>query len=143
MIASNPPSMTLENVAVNVKLKLSALWAALMFLYVYVDIIGFYKPGTVSDILIGKVWEFDITQLWAMSGLVMMTIPSLMVVLCLVLSPRVNRWVNIVVGTLYVVISAGNVLGETWIYYFFGAAVEVVLLILVVYYAWTWPKHSA
>ena len=39
-----------------VQLKLSALWIATMFVYVYVDILAFYKPGTVRDILEGRVW---------------------------------------------------------------------------------------
>jgi hypothetical protein len=33
-------------------------------LYVYVDIISFYKPGTVRDIQRGCVSDFDITQGW-------------------------------------------------------------------------------
>ena len=49
-----------------------------MFVYVYVDILAFYKPGTVRDILEGRVWEFDITQGWALGVLVLMTVPSLM-----------------------------------------------------------------
>lgn len=52
-----------------------------MFLYVYVDILGFHKPGTIPDILIGRVWEFDITQEWALGALALMTVPILMVFL--------------------------------------------------------------
>lgn len=133
----------LENPKVNVKLKLSALWIAVMFLYVYVDIFGFYKPGTIENILAGKVFTFDITPTWALSALVLMTIPSLMIVLSLILSPRLNRWVNMVVAVLYIAVSAGNAIGESWSYYFVGAGVEVVLLILVVYYAWTWPRTNS
>ena len=54
----------------------------------YVDIFGFYKPGTIDDILVGHVWEFDISQAWALGALVLMTIPSLMVFLSLALPAR-------------------------------------------------------
>lgn len=35
----------LEDVKVNVKLKLAALWASFMFLYIYVDYFHLYMPG--------------------------------------------------------------------------------------------------
>ena len=133
--------MVLEDIKVNVKLKLSALWASLMFIYVYVDILGFYEPGTIEDILVGKVFEFDITQTWALSGLILMTIPSLMVFLALALPAKSNRWTNIIVAILYIVVSIGNSIGETWTYFFFGSTVESGLLILIVWFAWKWPKQ--
>ena len=40
----------LEDIKVIVKLKLSALWASLMFCYIYGDYFGLYKPGTLQGI---------------------------------------------------------------------------------------------
>lgn len=134
----------LEDGPVPVRLKLMALWVSTMFLYVYVDVIAFYKPGTIDDILVGRVWEFDISQGWALGALALMTVPSLMVFLSLALPARVARWTNVVVGSLYVPVSIGNVVGETWwAFYWLGAAVEAGLLLLVVWYAWTWPRQDA
>jgi hypothetical protein len=130
----------LEDVQIPVRLKLSALWATAMFLYVYVDIFGFYKPGTIEDILVGRVWEFDISQAWALGALGLMTIPSLMVALSLALPARMARWTNVAVASLFVVVSIGNAVGETWAFYWFGSAVEAVLLLLIIWYAWTWPR---
>ena len=130
----------LEDVNVNVKLKLAALWASVMFMFVYVDVIGFFKPGVIQDILAGRVWEFEISQTWALGALALMTIPSLMVFLSLTLPARANRWTNIVVASLYVVISIGNAIGAAWVLYFaFAVIVEVVLLSLAIRYAWQWP----
>src|SRR6476659_74364 len=64
-----------------VQAKLAAAWTSFMFLYVYVDILAFYKPGVVDDILVGVVWEFDITQTWAITALTLLAIPIFMVVL--------------------------------------------------------------
>lgn len=130
-----------EESRVPVRLKLAALWISAMFLYVYVDILAFFKPGTIDDILVGRVWEFRISQAWALGALVLMTIPSLMIFLSLALPARVARMANLVVASLFVPVSIGNVLGETWYaFYWFGSAVETVLLLLIIWYAWTWPR---
>ncbi len=130
----------LEDGRVPIRLKLSALWATVMFLYAYVDIFTFYKPGIIDDILAGQVWEFDITQGWVVGGLVLMTIPALMVFLSLALTAGLARWANIVVGSLYIPVSLFNTIDETWSYFYVGAAVEFALLALVVWYAWSWPR---
>jgi hypothetical protein len=130
----------LVDAQVPVRLKLSALWVTTMFLYVYVDIFGFYKPGTIEDILAGRVSEFDITQAWALGALVLLTIPSLMVFLSLALPAGVARWTNIAIAALFIAVSLGNSVGETWAFFWLGSAVEVVLLLLIIRYAWTWPR---
>ena len=88
---SNKNSVELVDMKINVKVKLSILWATLMFIYIYVDIFRFFQPGELENILAGKVWIFDITQTWALSAMIMMTIPSLMVLLSLLLKAKVNR----------------------------------------------------
>jgi len=128
----------LEDVQVPVRLKLSALWMSVMFLYVYVDIFALYEPGTIDDILVGRVWEFDISQGWALGALALMATPILMVFLSLALPARVGRGTNVVVASLFVLVSIGNAVGETWAFYWFDSAVEAVLLLLIIWYAWTW-----
>lgn len=138
---AEPKSSALEDNQIDVKLKLAALWTSFMFLYVYVDIFGFFKPGTIEDILIGKVFTFQTTPTFILVALVSVTIPSLMVFLSLALPARVNRWTNIVVAILYIPYSLFNLAGaESWTHYYFGATVEVVLLALVLWYAWKWPR---
>jgi hypothetical protein len=136
-----PRKHVLEQAFVPVAVKLSALWASTMFMFAYVDIFSFYKPGVVRDILRGKVWEFDITQVWALGALALMTVPALMVFLSVGLRPGVSRWANIVVAGLYIVVSLGNLAGESWAYLYFGAVIEVALLVTIIRYAWTWPTR--
>ena len=82
--------MNPNGLEVPVQARLAALWASTMFLYAYVDILAFYKPGTVTDILRGRVWEFEITQGWALGALALMTIPSVMIALSVLLPTRAN-----------------------------------------------------
>lgn len=138
-----PNRWGLEDVTVPLRMKLSALWATVMFLYVYVDLLAFFKPGTIDEILVGRVWEFDISQGWVLGAMVLMAIPALMVFLSLALPAPIARWTNVIVGSVYIPVSIFNVVGETWIYYYwFGAIVEAALLVLVVRYAWRWPRVS-
>ncbi len=139
----NVPQRVLEDTKVNVKLKLAALWASMMFFYIYVDYFGLYKPNTIKDILIGKVFVFDITQAFLLTGLVLTTIPALMIFLSVALPAKVNRWTNIIVAAIWIPYTLFNLAGEFWVYMVYGAVVEVVLLLLIISCAWTWPKQEA
>jgi len=132
----------LEDVKINIKIKLSALWIAVNILYIYVDVYSFYKPGIIEDAIAGKVWTFQITQVWLLGVIILMTIPSLMVFLSLTLPAKANRWANIIVGIFEIVYVLGGAMGESWVYYIFASIVEVVLLSLIVWYAWKWPTHE-
>ena len=143
MSTNKKTTIILEDVKVNVKIKLSALWVTLMFIYLYVDHFSLFKPAVIEEIMAGRVWEFDITQTWAMGAMIMMTIPALMVFLSLILKAKAARWTNIIVGFLSIVIVIVNVLGESWAFYIFGSVVEFVLLSLTIGFAWRWPRQEA
>jgi len=74
--------------------------------------------------------------------IILMTIPSIMVFLSLILPAKANRWTNIIVGIFEIIFVIGAAIGETWAYYIFASIVEVVLLSLIVWYAWKWSKVS-
>ena len=133
----------LEDLRMPVQAKLAAAWTSFMFLCVYVDILAFFKPGTIDEILVGKIWEFDITQTFMTTALTLMAIPIFMVVLSMTLPARANRLMNLIVAPIYVVVSAFNALGESWTYYYtLTIGLEVILLALIVRYAWTWPRRT-
>jgi hypothetical protein len=143
MNAQKTPQRALEDIKVNVKLKLAVLWASFMFLYIYVDYFALYMPGKIRDILAGKVFVFDITHVFLLTALVSVTIPALMIFLSVALSAKVNRWTNIIVAAVYIPYTLFNLAGEAWMHMVFGAVVEVVLLLLIIRYAWKWPKQKA
>ena len=130
----------LEDITVNVRLKLALLWTSFMFLYIYVDYLHFYMPNSLEDMLAGRVFLFDVTQVFLLASLVSVTIPALMIFLSAVLPANVSRWANIVVAIIYIPYTLFNLAGEAWIHMMFGAAVEVVLLLLIIRSAWTWPR---
>ena len=132
--------MVLEQLRIPTQIKLAGIWTTVMFMYIYVDIMGFFAPGVIADILVGKTYIFDITPTFLLTGLLLMTIPSLMVFLSLALPAKANRYANISIGAIYIFIALGLMVGEEMIHYLFGSAVEAVLLSLIVWIAWKWPR---
>ncbi len=131
----------LRDTPVDVKLVLSALWIAMLFVFAYVDIFGFYRADILDAALDGKVatTALMINQMFLTGALIYILIPSVMAVLALVLRPRVNRMTNVVVSLLYSLTIVYFCRGETWVYYLVGSAVEVVLLLAIARTAWKWP----
>lgn len=124
-----------------VRAKLAAAWTSFMFFYIYVDYLHLYKPGAIDDILAGVVFEFDISQTFVVISLMLVGIPSLMILLSMTLPARANRMLNLVVASLYIPVSAFNVVGESWmLFYGLGAVLEVILLAYILRTAWTWPR---
>jgi len=140
MITAQNKQNTLDDVKVNLKLKLAALWASFMFLYIYVDYFHLFMPGALQDILGGKVYVFEITQAFLLTVLATVTIPALMIFLSVALSAKVNRCANLMVAMLYIPYTLFNLAGEAWTHMMLGAAAEVVLLCLIIRYAWKWPR---
>ena len=139
---STSSSGILEDVRIGVRLKISALWVAMLFLFAYGDIFGFFRTGLIEEVIEGEVSGVEITQVFLFGVSVYIAIASAMVFLSLVLRPRVNRRVNIVLPILYIVSIAISSIGETWAYYYFMSAAESALLALIVWYAWTWPTRE-
>jgi len=129
----------LEETKISVKLKLATLWTSFMFLYTYVDYFHLYMPGSLKDILAGKVFIFDISQTFLIIALVLVAIPVLMIFLSVALPAKANRRTNIIVATIFIPYMLFNLAGEAWIHMLFGAVIEVVLLCLIIRYAWKWP----
>ncbi|MEU4651743.1 DUF6326 family protein [Nocardia fluminea] len=137
------PTTTLEDQPIPVRAKLAAAWTSFVFLYAYVDILNFFTPGTVEDILDGRVFEFDLSQTFSTTALTLMAIPIFMVVLSMTLPARVNRIANLIVASLYVPVTVFNVVGESWLYFYgLGIVLESILLVLILRYAWTWPRTA-
>jgi len=127
----------------DVQIKLAALWVTVMFLFVYVDLYTLYAPGHLEGIIAGDAAGFQITQAWLLGIMALMTIPSLMIFLSLILPAKVNRWVNIIVGIIWIVIVIGSLfVGEALAYYLLASIVQAVVLSLIIWHAWTWPTHE-
>ncbi|WP_248242751.1 DUF6326 family protein [Microbacterium kunmingense] len=136
----------LDSVPMSVRAKLTAAWTSFVFLYVYVDILNFYKPGVIDGITDGFIWRFDISSTLVTIFLVSVSIPAVMVVLSMTLPARLNRAVNLVVAALLIPYSIFNAAGSTWewaAFYAISIGIELLLLAFILRTAWTWPRSAA
>ena len=131
----------LEPFTVNVRIKISALWASILFVFAYVDLFSLYRPDFRADLQAGEIAGFTVNQSFLLGITAYVVVPSLMVFLALALQPRASRIANIALGSMYALTVIAGAIGE-WNYYILGSAVEVALLGAIVYYAWTWPKET-
>ncbi len=144
MSAPRETTAVLDDSRLPVRATLVAAWTAVMFLYAYVDIIGFFVPGKIEDILAGVVFEFEISQSLLTTFLALMAVPIAMVVLSAMLPARANRITNLVVASTQIPYAMFNVVGESWRFYYGGAVLlEVILFVVILRLAWTWPRVTA
>src|SRR4051812_47467766 len=135
-------SNRLEKLRAPVELKLSTLWAAAMFCYVYGDFFGLFVPGNLARMNAGHMGPMSATLAVLLGGAVMMAVPSLMVFLALVMPPAINRWANIALGLAYTAILLATMPGMPPFYLFLGAT-EIMLTLAIAAHAWRWPRAAA
>jgi Family of unknown function (DUF6326) len=124
---------------VNVRIKISALWTSMLFVFAYVDLFSLYRPDFRADLEAGEIGGFTVNQSFLLGTTVYVVIPSLMVLGALILRPRANRIANIALSIVYALTIISGAIGE-WTYYVLGSAIEIALLAAIAYHAWTWPR---
>jgi hypothetical protein len=138
---STSGSAFVEDAKIGIRLKISALWVVLLFLYAYGDIFGFFKPGQIEDVVSGEISGIEITGGFLFAVSVYVAIASVMIFLTLVLRPAAARWSNVLLAIVYIATIVAAAIGES-AYYWFLSVVEIAALALVVRYAWTWPRET-
>jgi hypothetical protein len=126
---------------VNVRIKISALWTSMLFVFAYVDLFSLYRPDFRADLEAGEIGGFTVNQSFLLGTTIYVVIPSLMVFCALILRPRDNRIANLALSIMYALTIIAGAIGE-WNYYILGSAIEVAVLAAIVYYAWTWPRET-
>ena len=110
------------------KIKIAVLWSVFEFCIITVGIVGLSASGYAVE-------TPEITLILAVT----MLIPPIMSFLSLTLKDSINRWVNIIVPIVFVVLSPTGLIGVPAAYLaslLVVAIVEFVALVLIVWYAW-------
>jgi uncharacterized protein DUF6326 len=133
----------LEDVKISTRIKLSALWATVMFCYIEGDFTSFFPPGGyIQQSLAGKMGPFQTTQLTLLAGSLFISIPCAMVFLSLIMKPKACQRVNIILALFYTIVNSISSFTTTWAYFIFFGIVESVFTLLIVWYAWKWPDEK-
>ncbi len=130
-----------EDFKINVKILLAGLWTSAMFLYIYGDYFELYVPGKVEGLISGK--NLLNTPYNLLYATILLTVPSLMIFLSLILKPKVNRILNISIAgflTVFTFFIGVSSISEWRIFYVMLAFLESILTLIIIWKAWTWKR---
>ncbi len=132
----------LSETKIDIKIKLSALWASVMCCYIYCDYFELYTPKKLPAMIDGTTifGAGDQGVLLGLSSIMLVT--SLMICLSILLPATINRILNIVVGFIMTLMLVYLTFIAGWYFYKMYAAVEAIITLVIVWYAWSWPKES-
>lgn len=119
---------------VDVQIKLSALWVALMLTYLLGDVLRIFS----GDFKAGEIGGMQVTQVMWLGIAILMVIPIVMVSLSLTLNQPVNRWVNIIVAAFFFIFNLVGLPTYPSAYDKFLIVVGLVFNVLTVWLAWRW-----
>jgi hypothetical protein len=131
----------------DVKVKLSALWAARMLSGLQGDSTRLHDPVALKEIVAGTSAVQVTNQLLLVMSIIF-AVPILMSFLSLTLKDKANRYANRSIGIFFalfdlVFLGLSLFLWPFSAYETFWSIVYLVFTVLVVWYAWTWPKPEA
>lgn len=125
--------------AENVKIKLSALWVALMLTYLLGDVLRIFS----GDFTAGEMGNMQISQEMYLGLAILMVIPVVMVFLSQTLPYNANRWGNIVLPIFFFGFNLIGLPTYPSAYDKFLIIVGLVFNALTIWYAWRWPKQES
>lgn len=131
----------LEKEKVNVRIKLSALWTSLTFLFIYGDYFEMYTPGKVENLM--NVTDMLDSPFKLFMASLVMAIPALMIAVSIFMKSNANRILSIIFGTFFtlvVLLVGGGSITPWYGFYVFYAALEAIVAITIVRQAWKWPR---
>lgn len=130
-----------EDINIDIKILLSAMWTSVMFLAVYDNYFELYVPGKVEGLINGKnILNNPYNLLYAT---LQFTFPSLMIFLSLILKPKLNRILNIIVAGNFIMISflvAVFSISEWKIFYISNMLIGIVITLIILYKALNWRR---
>ena len=131
---------SLHNAPVGVNVQLALMWSVIMFFYAYNDVFMILASNVHEARQVATAPGGATMLAYAL----VITPAALMPLLCVVISPAIMRWVNIVLGSVYFVIIVFTLLpAGTATFYRFIGVMENLVTLLVVWTAWRWPLTAS
>ena len=127
-----------ENYIEMTKIKLSALWIALMLTYLLGDVMRIFSGDFVAGEMVGA----QTSQGLYLGMAVLFVIPIIMVFLTLTLKYRANRRANVIFAILFFVINLIGLPGYPSYYDQFLIVVGLGFNLVTIWHAWKWPKRA-
>ena len=119
---------------VDVRIKLSATWVALMLSYLLGDVLRIFS----GDFTAGDIGGMQATQGLYLGLAALLLIPVAMVFLSLTLEHKANRWANIILATLLFAFNLVGLPTYPSAYDQFLIVAGLAFNVLTVWHAWKW-----
>jgi hypothetical protein len=117
-----------------IRIKLSALWVALMLAYLLGDVLRIFS----GDFQAGAIEGMQVTQGMYLVLAMLLVIPVVMVFLSLTLPHKANRWANIIVAIFFFIFNLIGLPTYPSAYDKFLIIVGLVFNVLTVWHVWKW-----
>jgi hypothetical protein len=125
-------SDNLEDVKINVKIILAALWTAHFLLWTFGDMAS----------LLQEISEPVEDELLLFVAVPLAVLQVSMIFFSLVGKPKVMRLANIIIGLIFVLFNLGFLSESNAGWEFLLGTAYLLVNALVIFYAWKWPKHD-
>ena len=136
----------LQDIQVNIKIKLGLLWATMIGLWVYADFFQLFTPFKLKNMLELKGPFGKMTPETLIFYSILLILPTLMIPASILLKSVYSKWLNIIMAVLYAGISLLIIFGsykEEWLRFFvLYQSVEILVFVLIIRTAWYWPKNT-
>lgn len=119
---------------VDTRIILSGLWVALMLTYLLGDVLRIFS----GDFVAGEFSGVQGTQVMWIAAALLMLIPIVMVVLSLIITYPIIRWITIIAAVILFLVNIVGLPTYPGTYDKFLIAVGLVFNIVTIWYAWKW-----
>ena len=125
------------------KALLSTIWIFAVLNYLYCDVLSLMDPSLLSQYLAGTVNGMKLDQAFLFAAGVLMEISISMVLLSRLLPYRINRWANVVAGSITSLVQIGTLFVGPSYYYIFFSVFEVGATLSIVIIAFRWKDEAS
>ena len=132
-------SINPDSTPVPLRMKLAALWAALMSCYIYGDYFELFQPGQLTKMISGHTDIGLVSQGVLLVFAILLSFPALMIFLSLILPRAVCRWVSVLLALLQILFNSFAMQGS-WYFYIYMMVVDICLCLTIIWYAVRWPN---
>jgi hypothetical protein len=140
------PPKTLANYHIDIKIKLAGLWTTLMFLYIYADYFRLMTPGKLEEMTKLQTPVGPTSPGLLMIFSMILIVPALMIFLSIFLKPHINKWLNLIIASIYAGISMLIIvsgIGDPWQSFFvLFNFVEILVFAIIIVQVLKWPKSE-
>ena len=117
----------------NLRLTLPFLWIFVTLNYLYCDLFGLMDPPILNQFISGEVNGLTMNEDFLLIASFLMQIPMAMVLVSRFGRGKVNKWANVVAGSIMTIVQVLTLfIGATTSYYLFYSIVEISTTMAVI-----------